>query len=959
MSRHNTPPSDAVDDASNGAGEALDSTASEGEPADLDATLRQGHLGRYLVRGAVGSGGMGVVVAAYDPELDRKVAIKLVATERTEPRARLVREAQAMARLSHPNVVTVYEVIWIGERAGIVMELVEGHDLAAWRKARPRGWREIVAVYVQAARGLSAAHRAGLVHRDFKPSNVLIGADGVVRVTDFGLARAVALGELEPAQATPSTAAPNPLDVTLTRTGAMIGTPAYMAPEQHLGAVVDARTDQWAFGCALYEALHGQRPFDGDEREHLRDNVVGGALRPEPPASEVPRAIRAAVRRALSRRPDDRFADMDALIAALTVPARRAWRLAAGALAMSTVAITVALVATMRQNRLAATCEGLEAPMAARWNPSKAQALRARMIGAGRSAAAADGVLSTLDQYGRLWTSMRQQACSMTRQGVQSQERLDRRMRCLDQRLTELGGVVEGLLEPGARRISAAGDAVDRLRPLSDCDDPHESVPRPPGARARLEIDRAETELARAHSFKELNQYERALPLAKDAAAVGQRTGWAPLEARALLLVGQCQQLQRDFTTSLATLDRAASVAASAKDDAVVADALAERFLLLDEYLGRPADALSGRSYIELALVRAGQPPALRARWLHYLAIALYEENRYDDALPFEVEAVRMWRTLVRPDSGHLLDSLETEANIEVGRKQFDAAQALLEEVMRGRIAARGPNDPLVASVEVNLGVLEFTRNELAAAIEHWERAARIDASSGTLNWRVHSNLGEARVDFGRLRAAASDFATALEMATREAPGESVSVGECATALGSVWMALGQLDRAGPLIARGLAAARNAKSESLTTALFVAARYALARGEIATAASELSELTAASRNPEDLPRRLLLEAEVVRARAGCRAARDAVERAFASLANDPYHSDRLEAAVLAARCHVELGEPARAIREIEPEVKWLDDHHADAEAAAPAKLALARALAASGGDRVRAQGGSH
>ena len=334
---------------------------------------------------------------------------------------------------------------------------------------------------------------------------------------------------------------------------------------------------------------------------------------------------------------------------------------------------------------------------------------------------------------------------------------------------------------------------------------------------------------------------------------------------------------------------------------------------------------MSGRSYIELALVRAGQPPALRALWLHYLAIALYEEKRYDEALALEVESVRMWRTLVRPDSGHLLDSLETEANIEVGRKQFDAAHALLGEVMRGRIAARGPNDPLVASVEVNLGVLEFTRKDFEAAIEHWERAARIDASSGALNWRVHSNLGGARSDLGRLRAAAADFATALATATREAPGESTAVGDCATSLGSVWMALGQLDRAGPLIARGLAAARNGKSPWLVSALFVAARYALERGDVATAASELSELEAADTDPGD-SRRLLLEAEVARARTGCRSARSAVERALASLATNPYDSDRLEAAVLAASCHVDLGEAARAIREIEPELNRCATH---------------------------------
>ena len=160
-------------------------TEPEAPPAEIEGPA----IGRYVFRRWIGTGGMGVVVAAYDPELERQVAIKLVLADNDEARARLMREAQAMARLSQPNVVTVYEVIWIGDRAGIVMELVDGEDLATWqRNARP-GWRDVVAAYVQAARGLAAAHRAGLVHRDFKPSNALRDREGVVRVTDFGLVR--------------------------------------------------------------------------------------------------------------------------------------------------------------------------------------------------------------------------------------------------------------------------------------------------------------------------------------------------------------------------------------------------------------------------------------------------------------------------------------------------------------------------------------------------------------------------------------------------------------------------------------------------------------------------------------------------------------------------------------------------------------------------------------------------
>jgi eukaryotic-like serine/threonine-protein kinase len=294
---------------------AFDSTAPFAAAPRFD--VRPGaQLGRYEFLRLLGRGGMGLVVAAHDSELDRQVAIKLVAGDDEQARRRLMREAQAMARLSHPNVVAVHDVIHFGDRAGIVMELIDGDDLATWLEAAPRSWRAIVAAFVQAARGLAAAHAAGLVHRDFKPSNALIDRTGVVRVSDFGLARAIR----EPPEASELDAALRgcPLDQTLTRTGALMGTPAYMAPEQHNGEPIDPRADQWALACSLYSALYGHRPFAGTSYEELSSAVTNGALRPESTDPPVPLAIRAAIRRALARHPADRFTTMHELIAALS-----------------------------------------------------------------------------------------------------------------------------------------------------------------------------------------------------------------------------------------------------------------------------------------------------------------------------------------------------------------------------------------------------------------------------------------------------------------------------------------------------------------------------------------------------------------------------------------------------------------------------------------------------------------
>ncbi|CAN5908521.1 hypothetical protein BH11MYX2_BH11MYX2_11720 [soil metagenome] len=215
-------------------------------------------IGRYTIRRLLGSGAMGIVFAAHDPELDRLVAIKLISGVDDGP----VREAQAMARLSHPNVVQVYEVLHLDGRKAIVMELVDGEELSAWQQREQRSWRDVVDVYLQASRGLAAAHRAAILHRDFKPSNVLVDATGKARVSDFGLARNVVTASGSP---------------RLEGTG-IAGTPVYMAPEQHLGGAIDARTDQWGFACALYEALYGHRPFSASEGPQLAAVVANGTI---------------------------------------------------------------------------------------------------------------------------------------------------------------------------------------------------------------------------------------------------------------------------------------------------------------------------------------------------------------------------------------------------------------------------------------------------------------------------------------------------------------------------------------------------------------------------------------------------------------------------------------------------------------------------------------------------------
>jgi len=301
-----------------------------------DAPSRQ--IGRFTVLGLVGRGGLGEVYAAYDPELDRRVALKvLVRADDRSGLARLRREAMAMARLSHPNVARVFDVGSVDSRLFIAMEFIRGQTLRAWLAEHPRAWREVRDVFLAAGQGLAAAHREGIIHRDFKPDNVLIDEDGRARVVDFGLAI--------PTDESVRTADQDELVVTGELSEANPGgTPAYMAPEQHLGCPPDARADQFSFCVALFEALYGRRPFLGRTWQTLSPQVLRGGLETLAAARRVPPHLRRVVLRGLSGAPARRYPDMDMLLAELAHeprPSRTPRYVLLGAAALGLTAATV------------------------------------------------------------------------------------------------------------------------------------------------------------------------------------------------------------------------------------------------------------------------------------------------------------------------------------------------------------------------------------------------------------------------------------------------------------------------------------------------------------------------------------------------------------------------------------------------------------------------------------------
>jgi formylglycine-generating enzyme required for sulfatase activity len=365
-----------------------------------EALARGDALGRYIIIERLGAGAAGVVYGAYDPELDRKVAIKILRRQEgdvgeSRRQARFVREAKAIAKLAHPNVVGIFDVGVDGGRVFLAMEYMSRDTLRAWMAAKKRPWREILKVFVEVGRGLAAAHAEGLVHRDFKPDNVLIDRAGTPKVADFGMVRLSGGSADDDSQdGPPRQPQETPEPGGLTRTGAIAGTPAYMAPEQFLGKQTDGRTDQFAFCVALHEALYGQRPFEEETVFDLADSVIRERIRPAPKtANNIPRWLRRSLLRGLRADPAGRYAKIEDLLAALQAdPVARVRKIVVtSAVAMVLVGSFVGLYRRSDRRRLEFERRVASKVSEGRQALSEADAINRRLVEArGRAFAAFD-----------------------------------------------------------------------------------------------------------------------------------------------------------------------------------------------------------------------------------------------------------------------------------------------------------------------------------------------------------------------------------------------------------------------------------------------------------------------------------------------------------------------------------------------------------------------------------------
>ncbi len=744
--------------------------------ADDLAVPSERRIGRYVVVAPIGAGAMGVVYTAYDPDLDRKVAVKLLRADHgegaEETRARLLREAKAMAQISHVNVVAVHDAGTFDDRVFVAMELVPGETLRAWSARQTRSWREVLEIFAQCGRGLAAAHAAGLVHRDFKPDNVLVTPDGRAKVTDFGLARVV-LEREEERTATAGVDDPDgphqaPLVRTATRTGALRGTPAYMAPEQIAGEPADARADQFGFGVALYEALAGTRPFAGRTLDELRVAVLAGHVETARALRDAPSTVRRAIERMLRTKPDDRFPSMDEVVVELERPTRRRptrWFLAGVACVAA-----AALFAGRATSSRPAPCAGVAEKASTTWDGATRERVRAAFMATGAPFAA--DTFHTVDAqlagFVTGWARQRTLACEATRvRAEQSEELFDLRMRCLDGKLAEATALVDALGTADRELVGSAAQAVVSLSPLDACENGESlrarvKAPASPEARARVDV--LTRDLAAARASSELGRYDAARQKLEGVVAGAREVAYAPLAGQALLLHGQVLEHLSRYKESADTLREAAWTSIAAKDEDTTFASSAELVVVLKYRLAQDAEGQLWDRTAAALLDARGKPPRDEALLEQSRGAVDRAQGRYEDARAHTERALLLERRALGDQHLEVAATLTNLGYALSMLARYDDARTALLEAIAIRERALGRDHPLVAQAESRLGMAYVWSSRLDEGLASLQRALAVqEASLGP----DHIETGYTLNRIGNVHFARGDFAESLVMFTR------------------------------------------------------------------------------------------------------------------------------------------------------------------------------------------------
>jgi tetratricopeptide (TPR) repeat protein len=709
--------------------------------------LRRGdELGRYVVIDVLGHGGMGVVYSAFDPKLGRSVAIKLLqpglesSLGTSDGRGRLLREAQALAQLQHPNVITVHDV---GEHEGqvfVAMEHIHGLTLRRWLDTETRSWREVLHVMHRAGQGLGAAHAKGMVHRDFKPDNIMLATDesGAIErilVMDFGLATAVGSHPPLPAD-TPdvATLTSSELPANLTRTGAVMGTPAYMAPEQHAGARTDARTDQFAFCVTLYEALYGRRPFAGDTLPALVAACIEGRIQAAPRGSAVPGWVREIIERGLAADPERRWPSMTALLAAFGKdPTRRRRRLAIAALGVGVLGIAYAGSVLAERSRLA-ECRTMADSIDEVWNAETREQTRAGVLGSGLVYAQStwEHLEPLIDDHTERWRTIRYDACADP-QGLTDELRTVQ-AECFESSKAALADLLEILAKADGPAINRATTAVGSLARLTACTSPARLARRPrwpdePDARARIvELERR---IQRAMVLVHAGHFEEAEQLAEACVTEAMELEQPRLTALAANARGWALQFLQRLELAEAAYEESFFAARRGTSPDLAASAAAKLAKLLAYDLARPKEGRRWMAHAEILADEAELDVLDRAFIDRHYGLLELGGGNFEAAREHLEAALAVYESELGLDSFDAHQVLENLAHVHEKLGHSELAVGGLERVLAWNEQMYGSDHPATADAHNNLAVTLLSARRFEESRRHLERAIALLEAAG------------------------------------------------------------------------------------------------------------------------------------------------------------------------------------------------------------------------------------
>ncbi len=856
-------------------------------------------IGRFAILELLGEGGMGSVYAAYDERLDRRVAIKLLhdrVSDASQARSRMQREAQALAQLSHPNVVQIYDFGLHEEQMFVAMEYIKGSTLRSWSRAHEGEWERFVALMIQAGRGLEAAHGVGIVHRDFKPDNVLVGEDGRVRVADFGLARA-AEGRsptVEDPASVEEVSASGSLDAAVTHDGMLVGTPAYMAPEQLLHGDFNALTDQFSFCLVLFEGLYGERPYKGKGVSQLARAMFAGKLPPAPRGSPVPARIDALVRRGLSADPATRFPSMTALLAELD-PSRprtsRRWLSAVGTVGLLGVGVAVG-------NQLSqpgeTACTGSASALDEIWSETTRAELREAMISAapGYGGEVYARVESMLDDYVGRWAGLHKDACEAHARGEQTSRALDLQLGCLQREKNELSALISllGQLEKSElERVVPAVAGIDALDRCADIELLTRGA-RPIPEEKRDAVAAAYARLDQVRGLERIGRFDAGVEQAAQIVADARELAVRQLLAEALLHQGRLHNALVEVRDgAVPALTEAYTHAEAVGDDSLRAE-IVTAMLLATPHAGREREALEDWGRIGLALlerIEALDQPA-HARLLTHLGESYMGYDGQDEEAARNLErAIEIFEASSGPEHIALMEPLNDLAMLRSRAQRYGDARQLYERALAVAEAALGPSHPHKGLTHNNLAMLHDKQGALDDAREHYERAIEILeralAKDHYLTSFPLANLAEVELRAGRVETARGLAIRALairEAKTAGAPSKALL--KPLRVLGELALRAGERAHAAEYIERALTVAEASygpDSKKLAKPLLLQARLSRAEGRPEDAAAQLARARALVKDARLNAELALAQAELELARGHAAAARRRAEEA--------------------------------------------------------------------------------